>query len=80
MKENPQSELAEYLSRVRFTIRKSQRILEDVRLRARETDRLLEECGTSRAEVSAMRFSPIQLAMVGAELRRRGFDCSTEIC
>ena len=54
-------------------LRKSERILEDVRLRVQETDKLLGDLGTSRAEVAAMRFTPIQLAMVGEELRRRGF-------
>ena len=54
-------------------LRKSERILENVRLRVQETDRLLDDMGTSRAEVAAMRFTPIQLAMVGEELRRRGF-------
>ena len=54
-------------------LRKSERLLEDVRLRVQETDRLLDDMGTSRAEVAAMRFTPIQLAMVGEELRRRGF-------
>lgn len=54
-------------------LRKSERLLEVVRLRVQETDRLLDDMGTSRAEVAAMRFTPIQLAMVGEELRRRGF-------
>ena len=54
-------------------LRKSERLLEVVRLRVQETDRLLDGMGTSRAEVAAMRFTPIQLAMVGEELRRRGF-------
>ena len=54
-------------------LRKSERLLEDVRLRVQETDRFLDDMGTSRAEVAAMRFTPIQLAMVGEELRRRGF-------
>ena len=54
-------------------LRKSERLLENVRLRVQETDRLLDDMGTSRAEVAAMRFTPIQLAMVGEELRRRGF-------
>ena len=54
-------------------LRKSERLLEDVRLRVQETDRLLDGMGTSRSEVAAMRFTPIQLAMVGEELRRRGF-------
>ena len=54
-------------------LRKSERLLENVRLRVQETDRLLDGMGTSRAEVAAMRFTPIQLAMVGEELRRRGF-------
>ena len=54
-------------------LRQSERLLEVVRLRVQETDRLLDDMGTSRAEVAAMRFTPIQLAMVGEELRRRGF-------
>ena len=80
MKEKDESSLAEYLAQVRFTIRKSERLLEDVRLRVQETDRLLDDVGTSRAEVAAMRFTPIQLAMVGEELRRRGFRYPVEIC
>ena len=79
MKKSDMTSLAEYLAQVRFTIRKSEHILEDVRLRIRETDRFLGDLGTSRAEVASMRFTPIQLAMVGEELRRRGLY-PVEIC
>ena len=63
----------EYLDEIRRTIAESKRMVESVKLRFAETDRMLEESGTSREEVMKMRFSPDQKAAVNAELERRGF-------
>lgn len=63
----------EYLDEIRRTIAESKRMVESVKLRFAETDRMLEESGTSREEVMKMRFSPAQKAAVNAELERRGF-------
>ena len=63
----------EYLDEIRRTVAESKRMMESVKLRFAETDRMLEESGTSREEVMKMRFSPEQKAAVNAELERRGF-------
>jgi hypothetical protein len=62
----------EYLDEIRRTVAESKRMVESVKLRFAETDRMLEESGTSREEVMKMRFSKEQLAAVNAELERRG--------
>jgi hypothetical protein len=66
------AETEAYLAKVRKTITESKRMIETVKLRFAETDRLLEESGTTREEVMKMRFSKEQLAAVNAELERRG--------
>lgn len=62
----------EYLAGIRRTIAESKRMMESVKLRFAETDRLLEENGMTREEVMKMRFSPEQKAAVNEELKRRG--------
>ena len=66
------AETEAYLAKVRKTIVESKRMVETVKLRFAETDRLLEASGTTREEVMQMRFSAAQLATVNAELERRG--------
>lgn len=61
-----------YLAKVRKTIAESKRMIETVKLRFAETDRMLEASGTTREEVMQMRFSKTQMEMVNAELERRG--------
>ena len=63
----------EYLADIRRTIAESKRMVEMVKLRFAETDRMLVESGTTREEVMKMSFSEEQKAAVNAELRRRGF-------
>jgi hypothetical protein len=54
----------EYLAGIRRTIAESKRMMESVKLRFAETDRMLEESGTSREEVMKMRFSREQRVAV----------------
>jgi hypothetical protein len=69
----------EYLAKVRKTIAESKQMLEMVKLRFAETDRMLEASGTSREEVMQMRFSEEQRAAVNAELERRGMAPLAEV-
>lgn len=63
----------EYLAKIRKTIADSKRMVESVKLRFAETDRMLEESGTTREEVMKMRFTSEQKEAVNAELERLGF-------
>ena len=66
-------ETEEYLAKIRKTMAESKQMVESAKLRFAETDRMLEESGTTREEVMKMRFSPEQKEAVNAELGRRGF-------
>jgi hypothetical protein len=66
-------ETEEYLAKIRKTIAESKQMVESAKLRFAETDRMLEESGTSREEIMKMRFTPEQKKAVNAELERRGF-------
>ena len=66
-------ETEEYLAKIRKTIAESKQMVESAKLRFAETDRMLEESGTTREEVMKMRFTPEQKEAVNAELERRGF-------
>ena len=66
-------ETEEYLAKIRKTIAESKQMVESVKLRFAETDRMLEESGTTREEVMKMRFTSEQKEAVNAELERRGF-------
>ena len=63
-----------YLARIRKTIEASNRLVEQVGLRIRETDRMLEQQGLTREQVMAMHFSEAQMEAANAELKRRGMD------
>ena len=63
-----------YLDRIRKTIEKSNRLVEEVGLRIRETDRMLEQQGLTREQVMAMHFSEAQTEAGNEELKRRGMD------
>ena len=65
-------EMEEYLAKIRKTVAESKQMIESVKLRFAETDRLLSESGTSREEVANFRFTPEQRKAVNDELRRRG--------
>lgn len=62
----------EYLAKIRKTIAESKQMIETVKLRFAETDRMLEASGTSREEVMKMHFSEAQREAVNEELERRG--------
>lgn len=68
----------EYLAKIRRTVAESKRMIESVKLRFAETDRMLAESGTTREEVMKMSFTPEQREAVNFELRRRGFSALEE--
>ena len=74
MAEELDRETGAYLARIRKTIEKSNRLVEEVGLRIRETDRMLEQQGLTREQVMAMHFSEAQIEAANEELKRRGLD------
>ncbi len=74
MKDGNDRETEAYLARIRRTIEASNRLVDQVGLRIRETDRMLEQQGLTREQVMAMKFSDAQLEAVNEELKRRGLD------
>lgn len=74
MADNKDRETEAYLARIRRTIEESNRLVDQVDLRIRETDRMLEQQGLTREQVMAMRFSEAQIEAANAELKRRGMD------
>ena len=69
-----EKETEAYLARIRKTIEESNRLVEQVDLRIRETDRMLEQQGLTREQVMAMHFTDAQIEAANAELKRRGMD------
>ena len=65
-------ETEEYLAKIKKTIADSKLMIESVKLRFAETDRLLADSGTSREEVKKFSFTREQCAVVNEELARRG--------
>ena len=63
-----------YLARIRRTIEESERMVEAVRLRMAETDRMLEKQGLTREQVLNFSFSPEQREAVNRELARNGME------
>lgn len=74
MAENKDRDTEAYLARIRRTIEKSNRLVEQVDLRIRETDRMLEQQGLTREQVMAMHFSDAQIEAANEEMKRRGLD------
>ena len=74
MTDGQQRDTDAYLARIRKTIAESNRLVEQVGLRMRETDRMLEQQGLTREQVMAMHFSDAQIEAANAELTRRGLD------
>ena len=74
MKDGKDRETEAYLSRIRRTIEESNRLVDQVGLRIRETDHLLEQQGLTREQVMAMHFSDAQIEAANEELKRRGLD------
>ena len=78
MTDGQQRDTDAYLARIRKTIAESNRLVEQVGLRMRETDRMLEQQGLTRGQVMAMHFSDAQIEAANAELTRRGLDPSEQ--
>ena len=74
MTDDKARETQAYLARIRKTVAESNRLVEQVGLRMRETDRMLESQGLTREQVMAMHFSEAQIEAANAELERRGLD------
>ena len=74
MTDDKMRETEAYLARIRKTIAESNSLVEQVGLRMRETDRMLEQQGLTREQVMAMHFSDAQIEAANAELKRRGLD------
>lgn len=66
-----------YLARIRRTIAESNRLVEQVALRMRETDRALEAQGLTREQVMGIRLSDEQRVAMNRELARLGIDPQT---
>lgn len=66
-----------YLARIRRTIAESNRLVEQVALRMRETDRALEAQGLTREQVMGIRLSDEQRVAMNRELARLGIDPRT---
>lgn len=71
MSESPE-EIKEYLAKVKRTIAESEAMAETVRLRMRETDRLLAAQGLTREQVAHLAITQEQRRLVNQELKRRG--------
>ncbi len=74
MTDGKMRETEAYLARIRKTIAESNSLVEQVGLRMRETDRMLEQQGLTREQVMAMHFSDAQIEAANEELKRRGMD------
>jgi hypothetical protein len=68
------AETEAYLAKIRKTIRDSKNLVESAKLRMAETDRMLEDSGTTREEVMTFSFSVSQKEAVNAQLERMGFE------
>lgn len=68
------AETEAYLAKIRKTVRESKSLVESVKLRMAETDRMLENSGTTREEVMKFSFSESQKAAVNEELERMGLE------
>lgn len=66
-----------YLARIRRTIAESNRLVDQVALRIRETDRALEAQGLTREQVMSIRLSDEQRVAMNRELVRLGIDPRT---
>jgi hypothetical protein len=68
------AETEAYLAKIRKTVRDSKNLVESVKLRMAETDRMLESAGTTREEVMKFSFSASQKEAVNEELERMGLE------
>ena len=72
MDEKKQQEIETTLAKARQTVAESKKLIEQVNLRIRETDRFLAQQGLTREQVRNMRFTPEQRLAANEELRRLG--------
>jgi hypothetical protein len=82
-KNNIAAETEAYLAKIRKTIKDSKNLIESVKLRMSETDRMLEDSGTTREEVIKLSFNAEQKEAVNNQLERMGFNRlndSADIC
>jgi hypothetical protein len=63
-----------YLAKIRKTVSDSKNLVESAKLRMAETDRMLEDSGTTREEVMKFSFTAAQKEAVNAQLERMGFE------
>ena len=68
------AETEAYLAKIRKTVSESKNLVESAKLRIAETDRMLEDSGTTREEVMKFSFSAAQKEAVNAQLERMGFE------
>ena len=68
------AETEAYLAKIRKTVRESKNLVESAKLRMAETDRMLEDSGTTREEVMKFSFTAAQKEAVNAQLERMGLE------
>ena len=68
------AETEAYLAKIRKTVSESKNLVESAKLRIAETDRMLEDSGTTREEVMKFSFTAAQKEAVNAQLERMGFE------
>jgi len=72
MEMDRQTECAAYLAKIDKTVKDARALVDAVKLRIAETDRMLEKQGLTREQLRAMRITSEQRALVQAELKRLG--------
>lgn len=72
MEQDKKNECEAYLAKIDKTVKDARALIEAAHLRMAETDRMLAQQGITREELKAMRVTPEQMALVQAELKRRG--------
>ena len=68
------AETEAYLAKIRKTVSESKNLVESAKLRMAETDRMLEDSGTTREEVMKFSFSASQKEAVNEQLERMGYE------
>ena len=68
------AETEAYLAKIRKTVRESKNLVESAKLRMAETDRMLEDSGTTREEVMKLSFTAAQKEAVNAQLEWMGLE------
>lgn len=68
------AETEAYLAKIRKTVAASKNLVETVKLRIAETDRMLEREGMTREAVMKLSFTAAQKEAVNTELERMGYE------